>query len=476
MPYLIVLSLLIILAVILNINMLRYKKPKVATVSDTHSRNFDEEKAVDRFSQMIRCKTVSNKNSELVDESEFEKFRSLLPSLYPTVFDKCECENIAGGLLIKMSGKSSACPSVLMAHFDVVSVNREAWEVDPFAAVIKNGCLWGRGTLDTKCTLFAILESSEILLKENFIPENDIYFSFGCNEEIAGNCAVSIVQRLKDKGVHPAFVLDEGGTILSGKTFNISHNVAAIAIAEKGPMDVEFTVKGESGHSSKPPKHTAVGILAKDVSKMENRQFPMKMNTAVKTMYHNLAPYSGYFRRLAYSNLWLFSHLIMALSKNKKEKAAMFRTSIAFTQFKGSKGANVLPEEAKAVANIRLAQGQTPEDAVKYLLESSKDKNLKARIVNVSPATPCAETKGKYWDILNNAVTANFKNTIAVPYLMLGGTDSRFYSDIADNIYKFAPLVTSDELLKTLHSENERIPLDNIMPLVSFFADVMERL
>ena len=363
-----------------------------------------------------------------------------------------------------------------MAHFDVVPVDAEKWSADPFGGEIKDGFLWGRGTLDTKCSLFGIMESAQVLLDAGFVPENDIYLSFGCNEEVAGNCAPTIVKTLKERGISPAFVLDEGGTILSGDSKYFPHDSAAVGIAEKGPMDVELTVRGESGHSSQPPVHTAVGMLARDIAKIENRQFPMKMNFAVQAMFKALAPYTPHIGKLILGNTWCFAPLIKAFCKKNKTAAALFRTSMAFTQLEGSKGANVLPAEAKAIVNIRLSEGETPASAIEHMRKAANDPELSFRIVNYSNATPCAKADGKYWNTIRDSIGNNFQNTVVSPYLMMGGTDSRFFSEIATEIYKFAPTLTGGGLLKTMHSDDERIRIDNIEPLIGFYTDLMRRL
>ena len=467
---------LAVFAAVININALRIKTPDLNAEKKVSSIEVDTELACENLSKMIRCKTVSSKNEEEIVQEEFEKFRALLPKLYPTVYEKSEKNDIAGGLLFCINGKSHDNPSVLMAHFDVVPVDAEKWDADPFGGEIRDGFLWGRGTLDTKCSLFGIMESAEVLLSAGFVPENDIYLSFGCNEEVAGNCAPEIVKHLKENNVAPAFVLDEGGTILSSSSKYFPHNIAAVGIAEKGSMDVELTVKGESGHSSQPPVHTAVGRLAKDICKIENSQFPMKMNYAVSSMLKAIAPHTPYIGRLILGNLWCFSPLIKAFCKKNKTAAAMFRTSMAFTQLEGSKGANVLPSKAKATVNIRLSEGETPSSAIEHMRKAANDPELSFRIVNYSNATPCAKASGKYWDAISGCIGKNFSNTVVSPYLMMGGTDSRFFNEIATEIYKFAPTLTGGGLLKTMHSDNERIRMDNIEPLIGFYTDLMRLL
>lgn len=472
----IVLAVLAVLLVVLNINAIKCKEAAPTQQVKTEKLTFDEEEKAENLAKLIRCKTISHKDASLDDQNEFIKFKDTLKALYPTVHEVGAPEDIAGGLLFRIKGKSSEKPAVFMAHFDVVDVNADKWEVDPFAGEIKDGFLWGRGTLDTKGSLFGIMEAAELLLKQGFVPENDIYLSFGCNEEVGGKCASTIVKTLKERGIKPDFVLDEGGAVLGANISVFPHDIATIGIAEKGHMDLELTVTGESGHSSQPPVHSAVGMLAKDIVKIENHQFPMEFNSVVKEMCKAIAPHTPYYVRLVLGNLWLFGPLAKIFCKKNKTAAALFRTSMAFTQLWGSNGSNVLAKEAKTNVNVRLAPGWSCERAAAYIKDAAKDENLSARITFANEPTGVTKPEGKYWEILRSCVSANFENTVSAPYLMLGGTDSRYFGEIADNIYKFSPISCKGGLLGTIHSENERMRLDNIPQVINFFADVMVNL
>lgn len=469
----VVLALLVIFFAVLCVNAAKCKVKESQTQVKDFKLELNTEEKTENLAKLIRCKTISNKDESLVDQNEFIKFKKVLSELYPTVYKVAPPEDIAGGLLFKIKGKSSESPAVFMAHFDVVPVNEDKWDVDPFAAVVKDGFLWGRGTLDTKGSLFGIMEAAEELLKKDFVPENDIYLSFGCNEEVAGKSAVTIAETLKARGVKPAVVLDEGGAVLGANISIFPHNIATVGIAEKGHMDLELTVTGASGHSSQPPVHSSVGQLAKDIVKIENHQFPMHVNDAIVAMCKAVAPHTPFYIRLILANLWCFKPLLKFACKFNKTSAALLRTSMAFTQLWGSNGANVLAKEAKANVNIRLAPGCSAQDAIKHIEKAANDKDLTTRIVNAVEATPISNFEGKYWDILASSISSNFENTVTAPYLMVGGTDSRYFGIICDNILKFSPIDCSGGLLGTIHSENERIKLDNIVPMINFFAKIM---
>ena len=473
----IILAVVVVFFAVLAINAARCKVAETATDIKDFKLEINTEEKTENLAKLIRCKTISHKDSSLDDQAEFMKFKNTLRELYPTVYQKAELEEIAGGLLFKIKGKSSEKPAVLMAHFDVVDVNADKWDVDPFAAVVKDGFLWGRGTLDTKGSLFGIMEAAEGILKTDFVPENDIYLSFGCNEEVAGSCASTIVKTLKERGIKPDFVLDEGGAVLGANIKGVfPHDIATIGIAEKGHMDVVLTVSGQSGHSSQPPVHTSVGQLAKDIVKIENHQFPMETNDVIKEMVKALAPHTPFYVRMVACNLWCFGPVAKLACKKSKTAAALFRTSMAFTQLWGSNGSNVLAKEAKANVNVRLAPGWSCQRAIDYIVKAAGDENLTAEATFANEPTKVTNPTGKYWNLINSSVSSNFENTVSAPYLMLGGTDSRYFGEIADNIYKFSPIMCKGGLLGTIHSENERNRIENIEPLINFFAKIIYNL
>lgn len=215
------------------------------------------EKAARDLAEMIKCKTISHRDASLDDAAEFEKFEKLLPILFPAVFEKCSYEKVGErGILIRWRGKSADSPSVFMAHYDVVSVEQENWEKDAFCGVIENGVLWGRGTLDTKGTLNGILQAAESLIGEGFVPNNDVYFAFGGNEEVNGDGAKGIVDLFRERGITPGLVLDEGGAVCNKVFPGVTKPIALIGTGEKGQLNIQYTVRGGGGHSSSPSAGT----------------------------------------------------------------------------------------------------------------------------------------------------------------------------------------------------------------------------
>jgi len=460
--------------VIVRAIMFRPEKKKISPGEDFA---IDTERAVQTLSEMIRCRTVSSRNKEEEDEAEFLRFEQLLPTLFPSVFEKCSFEKVTErALLLKWKGRSSDSPTVLMAHYDVVSVAFEDWEKPPFDAVLENGVLWGRGALDTKGTLNGILSAAEKLISEGFVPKNDIYFAFGGDEEINGTGALSIVSLFKQRKITPALVLDEGGAVVEKVFPGVSAPCALIGIAEKGMLNVEYSVKGGGGHSSSPAPHTPVGRLSASCVKVEGSPFKYRLSEPAKKMLDTLGRNSTFLYRVIFANLWLFSPLLNLLTKKTGgELNALVRTTTAFTQMEGSKGMNVIPPYAKMVSNHRIIAPETTDSVLKRIRKIVKDDNVEIKMIDGMNPSRISKTDCEGYERVKEAVSDTWQDAIVSPYLMLACSDSRHWGDISDRVYRFSAMALSKEERKTIHGNNERIPVATVIKAVEFFTRIMKR-
>lgn len=475
----VLLVLLIALAAFLIVIIVRAAmfKPRTQTAVEASPVPLDEPAALERFKSMIRLNTVSYPDESMEDAQAFKDFRDLLVSAYPALNAACTREILGRrGILYHWKGKSDASPSVLMAHYDVVPVAEGEWSEPPFEAAVKDGEVWGRGTLDTKCTLHGVVEAAEALISQGFTPENDVYFAFGGDEEIFGGDAPAIVAELKKRGIRPAFVLDEGGAIVDNVFPGVKKSAALIGTAEKGSVCVELTAKGAGGHASAPAKRQSLGILGRALSRAQDKAMPFTLSKPALEMFDIMGRESTFAYRLLFANLWCFSPLLdMVCRMSGGELNALVRTTCALTMAEGSKAYNVLPSAATAGINMRLICGDTVEAAVDRLRAAIADDSVSLRVVSGHEPSAVSKSGDEPWSRLKDAISAAYPDVLTSPYLMLAGSDSRHYCDISEHVYRFSGMPLTKEQRGLIHNANERIPVSRIAPTIRFFAEVLRR-
>ncbi len=463
-------SLVIVFIAVILIRTLLFKPEKCVDkkIDEIYT---DTDRAVHSLCEMIKCKTVSNNDKSLEDENEFDKFKNILPILFPNVYSACEFHEVSDrALLFRWKGKRGDAPTVLMAHYDVVSVLEEAWEKPAFDAIIENDVIWGRGALDTKATLNGILSAAEALIKEGFVPQNDVYMAFGGDEEVNGHGAKDIVELFKERNIVPGIVVDEGGAVVNNVFPGVKAPCALIGVAEKGMLNVEYSVRGGGGHSSSPAAHTPVGRLSSACVKIEGSPFKFRITPPARKMFDTLARHSGFAYRLIFANLWLFAPILNIITKSGGgELNALVRTTIAFTQMEGSKGMNVIPPYAKMVSNHRIIPGETTESVINRIRNKIKDDKVEIRMINGMNPSRVSVTEGEAWERLCKATVETWSDAIVSPYLMLACSDSRHWGEISDKVYRFSAMALTKEERGLIHGNNERIPISTVAKTVEFY-------
>ncbi len=474
MPVLIIL--LILLAVILVRTFLFTPKDEPAPVPE--AVDFDREENIRNLAALIRCRTVSYEDPALEEDEEFEKLISLLPELYPHVLETCTLQRFPGrGLLFHWKGKKQGQPAVLMAHYDVVPVEEEHWHKPAFDAVIEDNVLWGRGSLDTKVTFNGILTAAENLIRQGFQPEEDVFLAFSGSEEINGSGADNIVQWFSEQGFQLKMVLDEGGAVVEDVFPGVKGQCALIGIAEKGLLNLEYSISGAGGHASAPKPHTPVGKLALACAKTEAHPFRMRLTKPVLEMFDTLGRHSGFLYRMIFANLWAFSWVLDLITrKSGGELNALMRTTVAFTRMSGSKAVNVIPPKASMVSNMRLIPGDTVDSAIARIKDVIKDDDIQLSVLNGWDPSPVSRTDCEGWQIVSSACRATWQGCIVTPYLMMQCSDSRHYGPVSDKVYRFSAMDLTAAERSLIHGNDERIRLDTAGRAVEFFIIVIRQL
>lgn len=473
----IILALILIFIAVLLIRTIRFVPPKEVDITEKDIE-LDSDKIVSDLSDMIKCRTVSNRDWSQVDITQYDKFVELIRERFPVIFDKCSFEKVGKtGLLFFLKGEDDSEPSVCMAHYDVVPVEQSEWSVPAFDGLIKDGFIWGRGTLDTKGTLVSILEALELKLSEGYVPKHDLYLSFSGEEEIDGDSCADIVSTLEQRGVHPAMVLDEGGAVVNNVFPGVTRECAVVGIGEKGSVSMDLILEENGGHASTPPPHSVLGQLSKAVDNIENHPFKRQLCKPVAQMFDTLGRYSNFTYRLIFANLWCFAPILdMICKKSGGELNALMRTTVAVTRMEGSKAYNVLPHRGRVGINVRLLGEDTIDSAMDYLNKVIDNPKIKLELVGGMNPSIHSDTDCEGWEKVAAAIRETWTEAIVCPYMMLACSDSRHYCRITDKVYRFSAMRLSKEERGMIHGVDERIPIDTLLTTVKFYVRLLEKL
>lgn len=476
MWWLIIPAILVVIIAVVVIRALRFTPPAQSS-ADPEPIDFDRDRAVENLRELVRCKTVSYRDPSLEDDAEFEKLIALLPKLFPSVFGTCSFERLPDrALLFCWKGKNSGDPAVLMAHYDVVPVNEDMWDKPAFDAVLEDGVIWGRGTLDTKVTFSGILTAAEHLIKEGFVPENDIYFAFSGGEEINGKGAVNIVDYFEEHGITPAFVSDEGGAVVENIFPGVTEPCGLIGIAEKGMIDVKYSAKSGGGHASAPKPNTPVDRLSRACRAIVENPFKAHLTPPVAKLFDTLGRHSSFVYKMIFANLWLFFPVLdMLCKKSGGELNALMRTTVAFTQMQGSSATNVIPPQAYMVSNIRLNPADDMDSALARLKKVVGDDDVTVEAMHGMNPSRISVTDCDGYEKVKKAVSDTWNGCIVSPYLMVQCSDSRHYGRISDKVYRFSAMDLTAEERSTIHGNNERIRVECACRAVEFYIRLIEQ-
>jgi carboxypeptidase PM20D1 len=436
--------------------------------------------ALDRLRELLRIATVSSADESRVDTAAFDEFHAALERLYPLVHTRLEREVVVGhALLFRWPGRTKQRPLVLMAHQDVVPVVEEDWERDPFGAELvgegADQAVYARGAIDDKGALVAILEAVEELLMREVVPETDVYLAFGHNEETAGDGARAIAEVLRRRGVRPALVVDEGGAVVDGVLPGIARSTAMIGVAERGTMTVWLTAREQGGHASTPPARPATARLARAVDRLARHPFPVRLVPPVRAMLRTLAPHAPKPLGAVLRSLALTGPLVAAvLARLGPETNALVRTTAVATELQGAPGENVLAATARAAINVRLLTGDTAASAVARIRRIIANESIEVEVRAASDPSPVSPWRGEPWRRIARAIDSSLGDEIvATPYIQLGASDSRWFTGICDNVYRFTPFHLTRAEREALHAHNERIRVEVWLRGIGFYRDLI---
>lgn len=426
-----------------------------------------------RLSKIIQAETVSVKNQK--EKEKFYRLHKLLRELFPNLFGVCTYEDYEGSFLLRWKGQTDNDPILLMNHHDVVEASGK-WKYPPFSGEIAEGKVWGRGTLDTKGGLYCMLQAADELAAEGFHPKQDIYFFSACTEESDSVGADKVSQKLQEKNIRFSMVLDEGGMILDEPVGGAKGTFAMIGLGEKGCADLRFVARSAGGHASLPGKNTPLVRLGKFMAAVEKRNlFTADMSPALCETFKKMATRMRQPLRFILGHPKFFKPLLLKVMPMVSPAAgAMVKTTLAFTMAGGSEGANVLPQEAWVVGNMRYSHHQGWEKSLAAVEKLAKKFDIEVEVMDPGFPSPLSSHTSDTYHLVEKAVTQVFPGVVPSPYLMNGASDSRFMSRVSDNCLRFVPFRITEEQLGSIHGIDENVDITSLPPAVDFYKYIMK--
>ncbi|MEN8672671.1 M20/M25/M40 family metallo-hydrolase [Nocardioides sp.] len=436
--------------------------------------------AVEKLQALVRIPTVSHRDPARVDTAAFDDFVETLADLFPLLHEHLELTRISThGLLFRWAGAAAERPVVLMAHLDVVPVEG-TWQHDAFAAEVVEHegeqVIWGRGTLDDKGCLVGICEAVETLLAAGVTPAQDLWLSFGCDEEIMGTAARQAVEELARRGVRPWFVLDEGGAIASEAFPGVGAPVGVVGVTEKGATSIELRVQGRGGHASTPARMGPTARLARAIIRLDRSPMPASLPAPTIELFRRLAPHAALPLRPVLANAArLRPALTRVLLAAGPETAAMTRTTFAITTLSGSPAINVIAATAKAGVNIRVMVGDSVADVLEHVRRAVDDDEVHLDVIEEDAASPVSPVDDDAFRLLETTIGEVFPDAVPAPYVMMAATDSRHFTAICERVYRFAPFRMTKAQRESIHSYDEHLGVQAFLDGITWYRRLIEQ-
>ena len=458
------------------------------------------QRSVERFSGGIRIPTVSSAVADTVD-NPFDKFKAYLPEVYPEIYKHMDTLTVNDyGLVFRWKGADpSLKPLLFLSHYDVVPVSdydgemvgpvvfdlgdvplgpieeyQTGWDYPPFSGAVAGGRVYGRGTLDMKGMRFGIMEAADALLAEGFVPQRDIYFAFGFDEEVGGlEGAVHIARYFEDQGLRFDAVYDEGGIIAAPGLGGINEAVGLVGTAEKGFCTLRIGVRGTGGHSSMPPARGSLVQAAEVIGKLNRDQMPAMLITPVASFLDNVGGAMGFASRMAIANKWLLEGALLDKMSSSPATNALVRSTTAVTMARGSDAPNVMSSLAEVTVNFRILTGQSVADVIEHVKRACEGYDVDIEVVNSREPSGISPQDTRGFRIIGESVGRLYPQARVTPYLTIGGTDAYKYQSVSDNIYRFMPVYLNEYEQRTIHNDNEYISLDDFAGMISHFKYLM---
>jgi len=431
--------------------------------------DFEKQKAeiLDRYRALIRINTSSPPGNETQAVEYLEK--ALAEDGIPS--QTFALNPRRANLVARLKGNGSKRPLLILAHTDVVPVQREKWPVDPFGAILKDGYVWGRGSTDDKPHLTAMLMTMLLLKRSGVRLNRDVIFLAESGEEAdPTGVGINFMVGQHFNDIDAQFAITEGGgaTLENGRVVAVN-----IGTAEKLPARARLVATGTSGHGSVPRLDNALVHLAGAVQKVGTWETPMRLNDTTRTYFEKLAQMSPPEKAARYNALLNPETAAVAdryLAENEPRRYSMLHTSVVPTMLKAGSGVNVIPSEAEATLDIRALPGEDIPAFYEQMKHVIADPAVRIeRLPRTRPPSPASGLDTEMYKALERAAKRMYPQATVLPTMSTGASDMAQLRAKGIPSYGIGPAMTeADAIQHGAHSDVERLLEPSLYQLVEF--------
>ncbi|MEF8864343.1 MAG: M20 family peptidase [Salinibacter sp.] len=431
-----------------------------------------------RLADALTIRTITERDPADLDSAAFRQFYRYAAQAFPAVHGTLDTAHVNGlSRLYTWEGRDpSLAPVVLMAHVDVVPIeDSSAWTRPPFGGRIADGHVWGRGALDDKASALGILEAIETLVDRGVTPRRTVHVALGHDEEVGGRRGGrALAERVTAGGVSPALVVDEGGAITRGALPGLTDPLAVVGVAGKGFLSVALTADGPGGHSSVPPFRTSIEVLNEALARLRANPFPARLTGVADAMFNHLAPELALPMRALLANRWLTAPVLRAVLNRRPATRAAIRTTTVPTRLDAGVKDNVVPTQARAVVNFRILPSQSVDEVDAHVREVLEGLSVQVKPIRSTPPPSVSKIETPAFRMMQRTIGQVTADSVVVaPYLLPGRTDSGYYADHSDAVYRFVPYQLGPDDRSRIHGPNERIAVDDYRTVVQFYTQLI---
>ena len=445
--------------------------------------DFPADGAVEHLRQMLRFETTSYMDTSRIRYDAFDRMHAYIRKSYPHVAKAAVWEKTGYSLLLTLPGSDASLrPALFMAHQDVVPVvqgTEQDWLHGPFSGDLEDGYIWGRGAMDIKEMLVAILESAEYLLASGRSFRRRVYLAFGEDEETRSQGAGRIVSILASRGVELEYVLDEGaGDVTDAADYGAPGvMICPVGLCERGYADMKLVVRSKGGHSSNPFHGTSLGCMAQAIHRILTHMPDAHLSDVVLHSLKSIAP----FVTEEPMKTWVrdpqkYTEELIGWMLRHESTYYQVRTTAAPTMIRGgSEAGNVMPQDMEAVINFRLCQPDTPERLIEHFAPVVGPEVELSYVQCIGPSVPSDPEAWGFAQLLE-VLQHYFDRLVFIPALNRAATDARQYECLSRCVLRFGPFLEEEDISKEgIHGTNERISVRAYLQGIRVILRLMEQ-